>query len=168
MSIVWSTPDEHARQLLALPPREFCARVAEAGRQRLGKLTLVTPPAAFPLRFMRAPRTTGPRLALIGDAAHAIHPLSGHGINLGFQDARVLAEVLAAKPEHVDCGDALWLRRYERARKEEVVALQSVTDGLQRLFGHPSHPLSLMRNLGLNLTQRLPVVKDALVRYVMG
>jgi ubiquinone biosynthesis UbiH/UbiF/VisC/COQ6 family hydroxylase len=168
MSIVWSTPDEHAHALLALPPREFCARVAEAGRQRLGKLTLVTPPAAFPLRFMRAPHTTGPRLALIGDAAHAIHPLSGHGINLGFQDARILAEVLAAKPEYVDCGDARWLRRHERARKEEVIALQSVTDGLQRLFAHPSHPLSLVRNLGLNLTQRLPVVKDALVRYAMG
>jgi 2-polyprenylphenol 6-hydroxylase len=109
-----------------------------------------------------------PRLALIGDAAHAIHPLSGHGINLGFQDARVLAETLMSKPDHVDCGDLAWLRRYERARKEEVIALQSVTDTLQRLFAQPGQPFAALRNLGLNFTHRLPVVKDLLVRYAMG
>jgi 2-polyprenyl-6-methoxyphenol hydroxylase-like FAD-dependent oxidoreductase len=117
---------------------------------------------------MRAPRTVAPRLALIGDAAHAIHPLSGHGINLGFQDARVLAETLAAKPEHIGCGDAQWLRRYERARREEVVALQSVTDGLQRLFGAPAAPLAALRNTGMNLAGHLPVLRDALVRYAIG
>jgi 2-polyprenyl-6-methoxyphenol hydroxylase-like FAD-dependent oxidoreductase len=94
--------------------------------------------------------------------------LSGHGINLGFQDARVLAEVLAARPAHIDCGDVSWLRRFERARKEEVVALQSVTDGLQRLFGTRSTPLAALRNAGLNLTQHLPVIRDALVRYAIG
>ena len=107
-------------------------------------------------------------MALTGDAAHAIHPLSGDGINLGFQDAMVLAETLAACPAHVDCGDLAWLRRHERARKEEVVALQSVTDGLQKLFAPARGPLPMLRNLGLNLTQRLPIVKDALVRYAMG
>jgi ubiquinone biosynthesis UbiH/UbiF/VisC/COQ6 family hydroxylase len=168
MSIVWSTPEEHARELLALPAPDFCERVAAAGGHRLGALKLVTPPAGFPLRLMRAPRTVAPRLALIGDAAHAIHPLSGHGINLGFQDARVLAETLIARPAHIDCGDAQWLRRYERARREEVVALQSVTDGLQRLFGAPSAPLAALRNAGLNLTGRLPVLRDALVRYAIG
>ncbi len=168
ISIVWSTPAEHAAELLALPPDVFCDRVADAGGRRLGTLSLVTPPAGFPLRLMRAPRTVAPRLALIGDAAHAIHPLSGHGINLGFQDARVLAEVLLDRPDHVDCGDVAWLRRYERARKEEVVALQSVTDGLQRLFALPGQPFSSLRNIGLNFTHRLPVVKDLLVRYAMG
>lgn len=168
MSIVWATAPGHAKQLLALAPAQLCARVAAAGAQRFGALELVTPPAAFPLRLMRAPRVVAPRLALIGDAAHTIHPLSGHGINLGFQDARVLAEVLAACPEHVDCGDERWLRRYERARKEEVVALQWVTDGLQKLFAHPAPPLSLLRNFGLDLTNRLPFVRDALVRYAMG
>jgi ubiquinone biosynthesis UbiH/UbiF/VisC/COQ6 family hydroxylase len=168
MSIVWATAPDHAAQLLALDPAEFCARVAAAGAERFGKLGLVTPPAAFPLRLMRAPRTVAPRLALIGDAAHTIHPLSGHGINLGFQDARVLADVLAACPEHVDCGDERWLRRYERSRKEEVVALQSVTDGLQKLFAHRSKPVSLLRNFGLDLTNRLPFVRDALTRYAMG
>lgn len=168
MSIVWSTPAEHAAELLALSPQAFCDRVADAGQRRLGALSLATPPAGFPLRLMRAPRMATPRLALIGDAAHAIHPLSGHGINLGFQDARVLAETLIQRPEHVDCGDLAWLRRYERARKEEVIALQSVTDGLQRLFSLPGQPFALLRNAGLNFTHRLPVVKDLLVRYAMG
>lgn len=168
ISIVWSTPAAHAEELLALPVQAFCDRVADAGGRRFGPLSLVTPPAAFPLRLMRAPRFVAPRLALIGDAAHAIHPLSGHGINLGFQDARSLAQTLIDRPAHVDCGDHAWLRRHERARREEVVALQSVTDGLQRLFSLPGRPLSFLRNAGLGLTQRLPAVKDLLVRYAMG
>ena len=97
---------------------------------RFGELTLVTPPTAFPLRLMRAPRTIAPRLALIGDAAHTIHPLSGHGINLGFKDAQTLAQMLVERPDFVDCGDMHWLRRYERSRIEEVVALQSTTHAL--------------------------------------
>lgn len=168
MSIVWSTADAHAEALLALPEAEFCARVAAAGQRVLGDLALVTPPAAFPLRLMRAPQTVAPRLALIGDAAHAIHPLSGHGINLGFQDAKSLAEVLAACPPHIDCGDVLWLRRHERARREEVIALQSLTHGLQRLFASDVLPLAVLRNLGMNLFDRLPVIKEVFARYAMG
>lgn len=168
ISIVWSTPTAHARELLALPPEQFCALVAAAGNRQLGELQLITPPAGFPLRLMRAPRTVATRLALIGDAAHTIHPLSGHGINLGFQDAQSLAATLAACPPHVDCGDLQWLRRHERARREEVVALQSVTHGLQQLFGAPQAPLGIARNLGLNFVNRLPVIKDVLVRYAMG
>ncbi len=168
ISIVWSTPDEHAEELLTLSPEELCSRVATAGKHRLGDLSLLTPPAAFPLRLMRAPRTIAPRLALIGDAAHTIHPLSGHGINLGFQDARCLAEVLASQPDYVDCGDERWLRRYERERVEEVVALQSATHALQRLFLPDTYPFALLRNIGLNLTNALPVLKDNLVRYALG
>lgn len=168
ISIVWSTPTAHAQELLALPPAEFCARVAAAGEMTLGSLELVTPPAGFPLRLMRAPHTVGHRWALIGDAAHTIHPLSGHGINLGFQDAASLAQVLADCPPHADCGELPWLRRHERARREEVVMLQSVTHGLQRLFGAPATPVTALRNLGLNFVDRLPVIKDALVRYAMG
>ena len=168
ISIVWSTPQAHAEELLSLSPEMLASRVAEAGSERLGKLTMITPPAAFPLRLMRAPRTVQPRLALIGDAAHAIHPLSGHGINLGFQDAAALAAVLRERPSHVDCGDLALLRRYERARIEEVVALQGVTDGLHRLFGTPATPLATLRNLGMNLTNQLPVVKDTLVRYALA
>ncbi|WP_459949542.1 UbiH/UbiF family hydroxylase [Denitratisoma sp. agr-D3] len=168
ISMVWSTPDAHADELVALSPAELCARVAEAGGGRLGALDLVTPAAAFPLRLMRAPHSVAPRLALIGDAAHAIHPLSGHGINLGYRDAATLARVLADKPEPMDCGDLALLRRYERSRKEEVVALQGVTDGLHRLFAPDWAPLSLLRNAGLNLTNRLPVLKDVLIRYALA
>ena len=168
ISIVWSTPDAHARELLALAPEALCLRVAEAGDRRLGRLSPVTPAAGFPLRLMRPPRTIAPRLALIGDAAHTIHPLSGHGINLGFQDAKVLAELLSSCPDYIDCGDERWLRRYERARREEVVALQSATHGLQKLFRPRSAALTTLRNAGLNLTNALPVVRDALVRYALG
>ncbi|MCM2289505.1 MAG: FAD-dependent monooxygenase, partial [Sulfuritalea sp.] len=124
-------------------------------------------PVGFPLRLMRAPRAVAPRLALIGDAAHTIHPLSGHGINLGFQDARVLGAMLCDKPAHIDCGDLALLRGYERARKEDVVALQTMTDTLHDLFGPAAGPLGRIRNIGLNLTNRLPVVKDLLVRYAL-
>lgn len=168
ISIVWSTPQKHAEELLALPAADFSTAVAAAGDQRLGALKMITPPAAFALRLMRAPHTVQPRLALIGDAAHAIHPLSGHGINLGFQDAAVLAECLRQRPGHVDCGDMTLLRRYERTRIGDVVALQGVTDGLQRLFGTSLAPVSLLRNAGMNLTNHFPVVKDTLVRYALA
>ncbi|HEX5393635.1 MAG TPA: UbiH/UbiF family hydroxylase [Rhodocyclaceae bacterium] len=168
MSMVWSTPDAHADELTALAPADLCARVAAAGEHKLGRLELITPAAGFPLRLMRAPHSVAPRLALIGDAAHAIHPLSGHGINLGYRDAATLAQVLADKPELMDCGDLALLRRYERARKEEVVALQGVTDTLHKLFTPTAGPLAVLRNLGLNLTNRLPVIKDALIRYALA
>ncbi len=168
LSMVWSTPDAHAAELVSLPARELCDRVAAAGNWRLGALSLLTPAAAFPLRLMRAPRSVGPRLALIGDAAHSIHPLSGHGINLGLQDSRCLAELLRQRPPHINCGDERLLRGYERSRLEEVVVLQSVTDALQRLFRPRQPALSWLRNSGLNLTNALPVVRDALVRYALG
>ena len=168
ISMVWSTPIDHATELLSLEPEELCLRVADAGGWRLGEFSLLTPPAGFPLRLMRPPRTVAPRLALIGDAAHTIHPLSGHGINLGFQDAQVLAKLLRNRPDYIDCGDERWLRRYQRARLEEVVALQSATHGLQKLFRPRNALLSTLRNAGLNLTNALPVVRDALVRYALG
>jgi ubiquinone biosynthesis UbiH/UbiF/VisC/COQ6 family hydroxylase len=168
ISIVWSTPDAHADALTGLRKGEFCDKVAAAGNCRLGSLQLLTPPAAFPLRLVRLPRTVAHRFALIGDAAHAIHPLSGHGINLGFQDARVLAEILQDLPEFRDCGDERLLRRYARARTEEVLVLQMTTHALQRLFSPQAKPVAWLRNVGLNLTDRLPVVREALVRYALG
>lgn len=168
ISVVWSTPQAHARELLGLDEESLCQRIANAGRNRLGTFRLITPPSAFPLRLTRVPRIVAKRLALIGDAAHAIHPLSGHGINLGFLDARELAKALLELPEFGDCGDGRALRRYERARAEEVALLQWTTHGLQRLF-RPQHPaLSVLRNLGLNLTDSLPVVRNLLVRYALG
>ncbi len=168
MSMVWSAPDALADKLVALSPEALCARVAEAGEHRLGALTPVTPAAAFPLRLMRVDNAVKARLALIGDAAHAIHPLSGHGINLGYQDARALAEQLAALPTWRDPGELPVLRAYARARAEETALLQYTTHGLNRLFKPADPLLSGLRNFGLNLTNRLPVLRNALVRYAIA
>lgn len=131
----------------------------------LGAFSLLSPRAAFPLRLMRVARVVQPRLALIGDAAHAIHPLSGHGINLGFQDAKALAEVLSAAASWEDPGELSVLRRYARQRAEEPFLLQYATHGLNRLFGARNPVMAALRNGGLNLTGQLPVLKDILVRY---
>ena len=168
ISIVWSTLDDHADELCALPADVFCARVAEAGGHALGRLELLSGPAAFPLRLIRVPRTVAPRLALIGDAAHGIHPLSGHGINLGFQDASELSALLEAVQSWQDIGDERLLQRYQRARREETALMQTTTDGLRRLFRESPPGLRGLRNLGLNLTNGLPFVKNALVRYALG
>ncbi len=168
MSMVWSAPDALADELVALPPEALCARVAEAGGHRLGQLELVTPAAAFALRLMRVEAVVQPRLALIGDAAHAIHPLSGHGINLGYQDARVLAAQLGGLPAWRDPGELAVLRAYARARAEETALLQYTTHGLNRLFKPADPLLSGLRNLGLNLTNRLPVLRNALIRYAIA
>lgn len=168
ISIVWSTPDDNADELCALAPDQLCDRVAEAGSRVLGGLELLTPAAAFPLRLMRVPQTVAPRLALVGDAGHGIHPLSGHGINLGFQDAKELAALLAATQPWQDIGDERLLQRYQRARKEETFLMQTATDGLRRLFREATPGLRPLRNLGLNLTNGLPFIKNALVRYALG
>ncbi|MBS1210927.1 MAG: ubiquinone biosynthesis hydroxylase family protein [Proteobacteria bacterium] len=168
ISIVWSTPEAHAQELLALGPEDFCARVAEAGGQQLGSLELVTPPAGFPLRWMKAQTLAAPRLALIGDAAHAVHPLSGHGINLGFQDAQALADVLLALPAFRDCGDVTALQRYARARAEETLLVRGATDGLQRLFRTDLAPLNFLRNAGMNLVGAISPLRSVLARYAAG
>jgi 2-octaprenylphenol hydroxylase len=167
-SIVWSTPQQNADALLALDAPALAARVGEAGGHALGSLQSLSPPAAFPLRLMRVNETVGSRLALIGDAAHGIHPLSGHGINLGFQDAATLADILLGLPTFRDCGDLTVLKRYRRARAEEVAMLQGVTHGLHQLFGAKSAPLAWMRNAGLNMTGNLPFVRGVMTRYAAG
>ncbi|MBK5106186.1 MAG: UbiH/UbiF family hydroxylase [Burkholderiales bacterium] len=168
MSIVWSTPDAHAAELLSLPPATFCARVAEAGQNTLGDLDLLSPAMRFPLARMRAARLAAPRIALIGDAGHVLHPLAGQGVNLGFGDARELAGVLLQREPFRDPGEIRLLRRFERARAEDILALGLVTDGLQRLFAAPGGALAKLRNTGLNLTNALPVVKNLLIRRALG
>ena len=141
------TPTNSVRCL----PMTFCERVAEAGRAcPRAACELLTPPVAFPLRLMRVPQTVAPRLALIGDAAHGIHPLSGHGINLGFQDASELAGLLLAGAQPwQDIGDERFLQRYQRARREETALMQTTTDSLRRLFKRIAPGLRTLRNAGL-------------------
>lgn len=168
-SIVWSTTTEQAQALLALEDGEFCRRVTEALDLRLGRVLSVGARAAFPLRLQHAKHYVKPRLALVGDAAHTIHPLAGQGVNLGLADAATLAELLLeATTRRQDIGDMALLRRYERWRKADNLAMMAAMDGFKRLFGNGLLPLRWARNLGLSLTDRLTPVKNLLIRYAMG
>lgn len=168
ISIVWTAFEERAAELMALPPEEFCHQVQEASHSALGELKLLSKPAAFPLRLLHLEHLVKSRVALIGDAAHNVHPLAGQGVNLGFQDARELAKVLKDRGHQPDCGDYFLLRRYERARKADILAMQLVTDGLQKLFNNRNPALRLARNLGLSLTGSLPWLKNGLVQHAVG
>lgn len=111
---------------------------------------------------------TSPRVALVGDAAHVVHPLAGHGMNLGFADVAQLMKTLAEREPQRGVGDDRVLARYERARKEDVLLMQLTTDGLARLFGADLEPLRVVRNFGLNLLDKLPVLKRRLISHAMG
>ena len=167
MSMVWSAPEPVARELLALSAEGLADRVAAAGENKLGRLELMAPAAGFPLKLVRVPQVVAPRVALIGDAAHGIHPLTGHGVNLGFQDARVLAQLIRDARPVDDIGDLRLLSRYQRARKEEVVMLQTATDLMRKLFVTDKPGVSQLRNLGLSLTNKLPLLKSLLIRYAL-
>ena len=167
-SMVWSIEDALAEDLMALTPAQLCDRVVDASGGVLGGLELITAPATFPLRLVRVDHMAGPRLALVGDAAHNVHPLAGQGVNLGFQDARELAQVLRQRGTCSDAGEHRLLRRYERARREDVLAMTAVTDGLLRLFGNKRPWLSWLRNRGLNLVDRAEPLKNLLVRHALG
>lgn len=167
VSIVWSATESVAEELMALPLPELAARVEAASHGALGALECVTPPAAFPLRALTADRSVMPRLALVGDAAHNVHPLAGQGVNLGFRDVRELAAVLAARGAQRDCGVLPLLRRYERARGEDVRSMIAVTDTLQRLFSSRLPGANRFRNIGLQLTARLPIIRRALAQHAL-
>lgn len=168
VSMVWSTADAEAARLLALAPALLAREVAVASRESVGELALVTPPRAFSLERLAAGRLVAPRVALAGDAAHVIHPLAGQGANLGLQDARVLAEVLGGREPGRDPGDLRLLRRYERARAEDILAMRTTVHGLFRLFEARGAGIARLRNAGLNLADRIPVLKNLLMRHAMG
>jgi ubiquinone biosynthesis UbiH/UbiF/VisC/COQ6 family hydroxylase len=167
ISIVWSTPVAHAEELSALDPRELERRVRDAGRATLGDLRLVSPTARFDLRSLRVPQPFAAGVALVGDAAHAVHPLAGQGVNLGFQDVRALVDVLADRSSVERPGDLQVLRRYARERREDVTAMQFVTDGLDRLFASGKPGAFTLRNFGLDLVDSQTWVKDAITGRAM-
>jgi 2-octaprenylphenol hydroxylase len=167
ISIVWSVSPEKSAELLALTHEEFAARVAEAGEHTLGELQVITPPASFALRVLNLAHLAKPRLALIGDAAHNIHPLSGHGVNLGLHDVRELVQVLQQRGE-LDCGDLRLLRRYEDARRNDIMSMQLTTDTLKHLFINENPLLRTLRNFGLGLTNKLVPLKKMLVRHALN
>lgn len=168
VSMVWSTPDDHAAELMQLSHQALSERVSAASHGAVGGLEVITPPAAFILRLQRVDALVQPRIALIGDAAHNVHPLAGQGVNLGFRDARELARVLKQRGPQADCGDYFLLRRYERARKEDISSMSLVTDGLQRLFSGQGPWLAGLRNLGMRATQAQPWLKNLLVRHAVA
>ncbi|MBV8648700.1 UbiH/UbiF family hydroxylase [Paludibacterium sp.] len=162
-SMVWSTSD--SERLLALDAATLAETVARAGGGALGALTAITPAAAFPLRLIRPDSVIGQRLALLGDAAHTVHPLAGQGVNLGFQDAARLAELIGRQG---DPGEWALLRRYERSRKEAVLTMQMTCDGLFRLFHQTAPGLAHLRNTGLSLVNHLGPLKRLLARFAVG
>lgn len=166
ISIVWSAFSARAQSLMALDAPAFCQAVAEVGHHALGELHLITPPAAFPLRLQRNEAMIASRLALVGDAAHLVHPLSGQGVNLGFRDAQQLAATLSGRGAR-NSGDILLLRRYERARKADILSMQAVTTGLQKLFNRDSTSLAWLRNNGLALTNRIAPLKRRLMAHAI-
>ncbi len=168
-SIVWSTSPEHAKQLLALEEAEFLTALQLNFGDNLGRMLAVGERAAFPLRLAHTVKYTGLRLALIGDAAHSIHPLAGQGVNLGLGDMSSLVDaLLAAKARGEDIGDSAVLRRYERARKADNVLMLGAMDGFKRLFSNDQPLLRFARNLGLNLTDRVPPVKQLFMQQALG
>jgi len=165
VSMVWSTRSAHADALLMLEPAALAEKVRAAGHERLGELRLLTPAAAFPLRLIRVAAVVAPGVALIGDAAHGVHPLAGQGVNLGFGDAEALAAVLA-RQRRGNCGDMRVLQRYARERAEPVQRMQAVTHGLHHLFADDR--AAWLRNSGMKLVDRLPPLKAMLVREAMS
>jgi ubiquinone biosynthesis UbiH/UbiF/VisC/COQ6 family hydroxylase len=167
VSLVWSLPASDAQRISQLRDKELCREVEVAARGVLGGMTMVTPARSYPLRRLVAERMVAPRVALAGDAGHVIHPLAGQGLNLGLQDARSLAAVLSAREPRRDPGELGLLRRYERGRAEPILVMDTMVDSLFRLFGADGAAAERLRNAGLNLTDRLPVVKNMLMRKAM-
>lgn len=166
VSIVWSMKDEPAKALLALDPQaqaaELTRRLGEATAGRLGALRPRMPLQGFPLTLDSSPMTA-PGMALVGDAAHRVHPLAGQGLNLGLGDVEALVEAVAGREPFRSPGDPAVLRRYQRARAEPVLAMKLATDGLERLFGSDLAPVAWLRNAGMRWVDALPFVKRRLI-----
>ncbi len=168
-SIVWSAETERAEALMALDEAAFNAELGAALEHRLGQVTASSPRLSFPLRQRHATDYVKPGLALVGDAAHTIHPLAGQGINLGLQDVAVLADELsAASRRGGNPGDLDLLLRYQRRRKGENLLMMAAMDGFKRLFGDRKLPVRWLRNTGMHWVDRSGPLKQQLMRHAMG
>lgn len=168
-SIVWSATETRAEELLALSEVDFRHELEAAIEGRLGTIGEIGPRAAFPLRLQHAKHYVKPHLALIGDAAHAIHPLAGQGVNLGFLDAAALAAALdEARDKRRDIGGLWALRRYERARRGENMVMLGAMDGFKRMFSNSLPPLAALRSAGLSAVDRMAPAKHLFMRHALG
>ena len=168
-SIVWSQQTEAAEHLMALNDEAFCRALGQASEYCLGNIVAVEKRFSFPLRQRHATDYTRPGIALVGDAAHTIHPLAGQGVNLGFQDILVLAEEIEqALVKGLSPGDTLVLSRYQRRRKPQNLGMMAVMEGFKRLFEEQALPVRLLRNLGMNHVNSVAPLKNQIVRRAMG
>lgn len=168
-SIVWSTSKEHAQQLLELQPAAFNTALQEALHNRFGAMQVVGERALFPLRYVHSREYVRPRVALIGDAAHTVHPLAGQGVNLGLMDCACLLQVLGdARQRQQDPGQYRLLRRYERWRRgDNSVMLHSMT-GINQLFTQQNPLLMQIRGLGLRSADGITALKQMFIKQAMG
>jgi len=168
-AIVWSVPEDDAAGWLSLSDADFAAEAQAAMGRFLGSISLLTPRSTFPLGFHHAAQITAQRLALVGDAAHAIHPIAGQGLNLGFRDAAALAQVLVEGSRlGLDLGDAQLLDRYQRWRSLDALSVAFATDSLTRVYGVPGKTASAVRRFGMGLVERITPLKNKLMNEARG
>jgi len=168
-SIVWTEEEKEAERIVALPDAEFHAEIEKRFGLHLGDIEIAGPRRAYPLGLSVARAFIAERVALVGDAAHVIHPIAGQGLNMGLRDVAALAEsVVDAVRLGLDPGGAAVLERYQRWRRFDTMAMGVATDGLNRLFSNQSDVLRLARDVGLGLVDRLPILKQFFIREAAG
>jgi 2-octaprenyl-6-methoxyphenol hydroxylase len=168
-AIVWSVPNEDAAGWLALNDEEFAAEAEASMGGFLGKVAMLAPRSSFPLGFHHAAQITGQRLALVGDAAHAIHPIAGQGLNLGFRDVAALAQVVVEGARlGLDLGDQQLLDRYQRWRSLDALSVAFATDTLTRIYGVPGRTASKIRRFGMGLVGRISPLRNRLMSEARG
>ena len=168
-AIVWSVPQDDAAGWLSLSDEDFAAEAEAAMGGFLGKVQMLAPRSSFPLGFHHAAQVTADRLALVGDAAHAIHPIAGQGLNLGFRDAAALAQVLVEGARlGLDLGDQQLLDRYQRWRSLDALSVAFATDSLTRVYSVPGRAASAIRRFGMGLVGRISPLRDRLMSEARG
>ena len=168
-SIVWTETSGEADRIVALPDNEFHGELEKRFGLQLGDIEVIGPRRAFPLGLFTARTFIGERLALVGDAAHIIHPIAGQGLNMGLRDVAALAEAIAdAARLGLDPGGPEVLERYQRWRRFDTMTMGVATDGLNRLFSNHSDALRLVRDIGLGLVERMPMLKRMFIREAAG
>jgi 2-octaprenyl-6-methoxyphenol hydroxylase len=168
ISLVWSAHQDQAQQLLALDSAALVNALRDKIGEPLGPLRALSQAQSFPLELVKVPKIAGERCALIGDAAHGVHPLAGQGLNLGFADAACLAQTIEERGAGPDVGDQSLLRRYARRRALPISLMQGVTDGLHQLFSQNTFIHRPLRNIGMNLVNTVPYLKSLIVSNAAG